>query len=75
MMKLALPLLFALAGCAQGPTPEARYLSAGTQPVCLVWCFVTVHNAEAGNYPNLRTVSDLGTLSKTSTQTSTTSAQ
>ena len=69
-----LPLLLVLAGCAAETGPEQRNLSAMTQPLCTILCFVTVHNAEAGKYPQLRRVGDIGSLSSSNTQSSTTSS-
>jgi hypothetical protein len=73
-MRYALLAVLALAGCAQGPTPQARLLTPGTTPICLIMCFVTVHNAEAGTFPNLRQTGDLSGFSKATTQTSTVTA-
>jgi hypothetical protein len=74
MIRLALPIMLALAGCAAPPgevAPQARYLTPGTTPICLAFCTVVVTNTEAAQFPVLRQTSgDFTGNSKSTTSTS-----
>lgn len=66
-----LPLLLALAGCAQtSEAPQGRFLTGGTTPLCLLFCTVVVTNAEAAQFPELRRAGEVTGNSKTTTSTS-----
>lgn len=65
-------LLSLLTSCAtEGSAPQARYLTPGTTPVCLLICTVVVTNSEAGQYPALRQINEVSGFTKTTTQSPT----